>query len=97
MRRETPAADPRTNVSTRKHRLTPAEIAEAFAGDACGQTPVVLSPEQVAGLIGRSRKTVYDWLTKGRLEGTYRKRGKHILFWRNRVLDRIYNGPEWHT
>jgi hypothetical protein len=31
-------------------------------------------------------------MAKGRLDGTYRKRGKHLLFWRDRLLDTVLNG-----
>jgi len=34
-------------------------------------------------------------MAKGRLDGTYRKRGKHALFWRDRALNVIFNGKEW--
>ncbi|MFV1965253.1 MAG: hypothetical protein ACC628_07490 [Pirellulaceae bacterium] len=33
----------------------------------------------------------------GRLDGAFRNRGKHILIWRDRALDIIFNGPEWTT
>ena len=40
-------------------------------------------------------KTVYEWIAKGRLDGAFRKRGKHILIWRDRALDLLFNGPDW--
>jgi hypothetical protein len=33
----------------------------------------------------------------GRFDGTFRKRGKHLRFWRDRVIDQFFNGPEWET
>jgi excisionase family DNA binding protein len=78
-------------VSTRKRHLSKDEILRAVGG----QLPAILSPAQLASFLGLSRKTVYEWLTKGRLEGAFRKRGKHHLIWRDRALDILYNGKEW--
>jgi len=79
-------------VSTRAHKLTRAEIQGAFPA---GTVPQILSPKQLANLIGISPKTLAEWLSKGRLDGAFRKRGKHVLFWRDRALDIIFNGKEW--
>jgi len=35
-------------------------------------------------------------MAKSRLDGAYRKRGKHALIWRDRALDIILNGKEWN-
>lgn len=69
------------------------EISRAFANDA--GVPVILSPAKLADVLGLSVKTIYDWMSKGRLDGAYRKRGKHALLWRDRVIDILFNGPEW--
>ena len=83
-------------MASRKLNLTTDEIARPFAGAAAGQFPAILSPEQLAELLGLSVKTIYEWMSKGRLDGTYHKRGKHALFWRDKVLDLILNGKEWN-
>jgi hypothetical protein len=57
--------------------------------------PVILSPGQLAELIGRKRATVYDWIRKGRLDGCFRRRGRGILLWRDRCLKIIFSGPDW--
>ncbi|MBL9081824.1 MAG: helix-turn-helix domain-containing protein [Planctomycetales bacterium] len=57
--------------------------------------PVIISPIQLAGVLGLSKKTVYEWIAKGRLDGAFRKRGKHNLIWRDRALEILFNGPEW--
>jgi hypothetical protein len=44
-----------------------------------------------------SKKCVYDWVAKERFDGTFRKRGKHLRFWRDRVIERFFNGPDWET
>jgi excisionase family DNA binding protein len=78
-------------VSTRTHRLSRQEIADAFSSAA----PPILSPEQFATLIGISVKTIYEWLARGRLDGAYRKRGKHVLLWRDRAVNILFNGKDW--
>jgi hypothetical protein len=50
---------------------------------------------QVAELLGRSPKTIDDWRAKGRFDGAYRRRGKHCIYWRDRVIDKVFNGAEW--
>jgi excisionase family DNA binding protein len=83
-------------VSTRKRNLTPGDLRQAFA-DRDAQHPVIMSPAQLAELLGLSVKTVYDWIAHGRLDGAFRKRGKHNLIWRDRALEIIFNGPEWNS
>jgi hypothetical protein len=82
-------------MSTRKHKLTGEEIRRAFAQGPGSQVPVILSPTQLGTLTGVPRKTVYEWLARGRFEGAYRKRGKRILLWRDRALDVLFNGKDW--
>jgi excisionase family DNA binding protein len=82
-------------VSTRKRNLTQGDLRQAFA-DQGGQHPVIMSPAQLAKLLGLSVKTIYDWIAHGRLDGAFRKRGKHNLIWRDRALEIIFNGPEWN-
>ena len=58
--------------------------------------PPILTVEQLACLLQISTKTLYEWIAKGRLDGAFRKRGKHILVWRDRAIDLLFNGPEWN-
>ncbi|OWK41241.1 hypothetical protein [Fimbriiglobus ruber] len=51
---------PWSAISTRKTRLTPDEIARPFDGELSQRFPPIVSPEQLAELLGKSRKTVYD-------------------------------------
>ena len=76
-------------------KLSIEEIHQAFSGKMGDQFQVILSPSQLASLLGLSRKTVYEWIAKGRLNGAFRKRGKHILIWRDRVIDFLFNGNQW--
>jgi hypothetical protein len=80
---------------TSKPHLTPDEIARAFDRPDGENCPVILLPAELAGLLRMSVKTIYDWISHGRLDGSYRKRGKHILFWRDRVINLIMNGKDW--
>ena len=59
--------------------------------------PLILSPEELATLLGLSIKTIYVWLEAGRLDGCVRKRGKHWLILRDAALDKIFNGPDWRN
>jgi excisionase family DNA binding protein len=58
--------------------------------------PEILSPAKLAGLLGLSVKTIYEWIAKGQLDGAFRKRGKHCLIWRDRVIDLLFNGKDWN-
>ena len=84
------------SMKASKLHLTQNEIARPFSGDQAQLYPAVLSPQQLALLLGKSVKTIYDWMAKGRLDGSYRKRGKHVLIWRDRALDIIFNGKDWN-
>ncbi len=77
--------------------LRPAEISAAFTTDELRREfPVILDVPQVTRLLGlSSNKTIYFWIAEGRFDGTFRKRGKHLRFWRDRVIDRFFNGAEW--
>ena len=55
----------------------------------------VLSPAQFAELLGISPKTLNHWISQGRLGGSFLKRGKQVLIWRDRALDILFNGPDW--
>lgn len=84
-------------MSTRFRHLSQEEITRTFSGAAGKSFPEILSPQQFAGLLGISLKTVYEWISRGRLDGAFRKRGKHILIWRDRALKILFNGPDWRT
>lgn len=83
-------------MSTRHRKLTKHEIQRAFADGTGAQSPPILSPVQLAALLGLSTKTVYEWIARGRLDGAFRKRGKHVLIWRDRAIDLLFNGSEWN-
>ena len=84
-------------MSTRAKKLSKTEIQQAFAEDTGLPVPPILTVEQLAQLVQIPKKTIYEWCSKGRLDGSFRKRGKRTLFWRDRAIDLIFNGPEWTT
>jgi hypothetical protein len=88
---------PRSVMASKRLHLTREEIERAFAGEAGERFGPILSPAKVAEFHGLSVKTIYEWMARGRLDGTYRGRGKHALFWRDRVIDAFFNGKEWST
>lgn len=71
-------------------RLTVEEIARDF-----GHLPPVVTVAQLAEALGRAESTIHHWRCQGRLEGTYRKRGGRLHFLRTKVLQHIFNEPEW--
>jgi hypothetical protein len=76
--------------------LTPEEIAQACDIDAARQAyPLVMNITQVAAMLGVSVKTVRGWRSRGYLNNTFRRRGKRLFFWRDRVLRWFFNGPRW--
>lgn len=82
-------------VSTRQRKLSKDEIRQAFDGADGARVGPILTLAELAEVIRVSPKTAYEWIAKGRLDGAFRKRGKHILIWRDRVLELLFNGPEW--
>jgi hypothetical protein len=80
----------------RDPRLTSDEIKQALAAGHGAQWPIILTVPELTRMLGmRSQKTIYEWLAQGHLAGTFRKRGKHYLFWRDRVIRAIFDGPDW--
>ncbi len=78
-----------------KCNLTDEEIRRACHGSSGDFIPPILSPSQLAQLLGLKVKTIYEWIAKGRLDGTFRKRGKHVLIWRDRAVAAIFAGKDW--
>jgi excisionase family DNA binding protein len=82
-------------MGQRRRLLTEEELSRPFHGDWARRYPPILSVRQLAALLNGSPKTIYEWIGKGRLDGAFRKRGKHILIWRDRALDLLFNAQEW--
>jgi excisionase family DNA binding protein len=72
--------------------LTRAEIAAAFADPLWAtKYPPVLTVDQAAGLLQVPKATVYDWSSRGLLRGCGRRVGKHLRFFRDRLMNRVFN------
>lgn len=82
-------------MTTHKRKLSKPEIQQAFAEGTDVHFPPILNVPQLAELVQISPKTVYEWIAKGRLDGAFRKRGKHLLIWRDRAIDILFNGKDW--
>jgi hypothetical protein len=83
-------------MHSRKPNLTRNEIARTFDSNLSAKYPPILSPDQLAELAGGlSVNTIYFWIEEGRLDGAFRKRGKHLLIWRDRAIDLLFNGETW--
>jgi excisionase family DNA binding protein len=84
-------------MSTQKRRLSPDQIKDGFIDKGGEAFPIILSPERLAALLGLSVKTIYQWIAQGRLNGSFRRRGKHVLIWRDRAIEILFNGNDWST
>jgi excisionase family DNA binding protein len=82
-------------MARRPSPLTEVELNQAFAGAVGERYGPILSPTQLAELLNLSPKTIYEWLSRGRLQGAVRKRGKHVLVLRDRALQILMSGPDW--
>jgi excisionase family DNA binding protein len=82
-------------VGAKKPTLTADELTRPFVAELAVKFLPVMSPTQLAELLGKSPKTIYEWMARGRLDGAYRKRGKHALIWRDKALEILFLGKEW--
>lgn len=64
------------------HKLTAAEILTAAAQ--C-DLPMILTPQEAAGLLRIKVSTLYRHVCEGRYGGAI-KRGKPLRFWRDRLI-----------
>ena len=72
--------------------LTAQDVANAFADPMwAAKFPPVLTIDQVAELLQVPKQTVYDWNSRGLLRGCCRKTGKHLRFFRDKLLFLIFN------
>ena len=84
-----------------RHALTQLLVAlqpdiRRYARRLCHRTSVIEDVVQEALIVVYRRVgTIRDWVSKDRLDGSFRRRGKHLFFWRDKVLDIVFNGTEW--
>jgi excisionase family DNA binding protein len=73
-------------------KLTDREISSCFADPVCAeQFPPVLTIEQAAQLLQVPVQTVYQWRSRGLLGSCCRKIGKHLRFYRDRLIKLTFN------
>jgi len=77
--------------------LTPEEIAASFEGPDGTRFGPILTVPDFAELCRLSSSTIYEWISRGHLKGAVRKRGKHVLIWRDRAMRILFNGPNWSS
>ena len=80
-------------------KLTAQDVAGAFSNPTWAEKyPVVLTVDQVAALLQVPKLTVYDWRSRGLLNGCCRKIGKHLRFFRDKLLLLVFNhGVKTHV
>ena len=72
--------------------LTAQDVANAFAEPVwAAKFPPVLTIDQAAELLQIPKQTLYDWSSRGLLRGCCRKVGKHLRFFRDKLLFLIFN------
>lgn len=73
-------------------KLTAKELATAFSDPVWSQKyPPLMSIEQAAEMLQISKDTIYDWRSRGLLKGCCRKVGKHLRFFRDRLIQKLMN------
>ncbi len=70
-------------------------VAELFDNWEANEWPPVLTVEQAAALLHVSKSTLYEWHRRGRLKGCCRRRGKHLRFLRNRLIQAFFFEEDW--
>jgi excisionase family DNA binding protein len=73
-------------------KLSDKEIAAAFSSSGWAEKyPPVLTLEQASQLLSIPKETLYGWRSRGRLTGCCRKVGKHLRFFRDRLIKHVFN------
>lgn len=72
--------------------LSDKEISASFVDQNWAEKfPPILDVDQAAELVRVPKATIYSWSSRGLLKGCGRKVGKHLRFYRNRLIQRIFN------
>jgi excisionase family DNA binding protein len=75
------------------HNLTAKELAQMFADPhSANRFPPLLSVDQAADLLQVPKRSIYDWSSRGLLDGCAARVGKHLRLARDRLLQRFFNG-----
>jgi hypothetical protein len=73
--------------------LTDAEVSHAFSDPRWAERfPPALNLNQAADLAGVPKATIYDWSSRGLLDGCAARVGKHLRIFRDRFIRHIFSG-----
>jgi excisionase family DNA binding protein len=73
-------------------KLSDRDIAHGFSDPLWAERfPPVLSTRQAADLLQVPLDTIYNWRSRGLLGSCSRRVGKHVRFYRDRLIKRIFN------
>jgi excisionase family DNA binding protein len=73
-------------------KLTDREIASTFADPLWAERfPPVMTVKQAAELLQIPVDTIYQWRSRELLKGCCRKIGKHLRFYRDRLVKKVFN------
>ena len=73
-------------------RLGDRELAEMFAGNIEAERfPPILTLSQAAELLQIPVGTLRDWRSRGLMPGCSRKVGKHVRYFRDRLVKHLFN------
>ena len=72
--------------------LSAAEIRATFeCSDWATRFPPILSTRQAAEILQVPIGTIYDWSSRSLLRGCSRRVGKHLRFFRDRLISKVFN------
>jgi len=79
-------------MDDRSIKLTPREISAPFINGTWAEAfPPILNIEQASSLLQVPVGTIREWRARGRLGNCCRKVGKHLRFYRDRLVEVIFN------
>ena len=81
-------------MSIQFQKLSPEEL-KAIVDSLDPELRITMKSKQAAEFLKVSLLTIYDWVCSGKLEGTYRKRGKYLIFLTSRLIEKFFNGKDW--
>lgn len=72
--------------------ITAKEVAALFSDPHWGERfPPLLTLDQAGEMLKISKQTIYDWSSRGRLDGCKMKVGKHLRLLRDRLIQNFFN------
>jgi excisionase family DNA binding protein len=74
-------------------KLTIKELGQIFGDSPWAERfPPILNVDQAADLLQVPKQTIYDWSSRGLLDGCKARIGKHLRLFRDRLLQKICLG-----